>query len=268
MNVLVTINKKYLEKMHVMITSLLDNCKENVDIYVLANDVKEKDLSKLKIKENGKFHLIHYTNETLDNAPTTKRYPSVIYYRLLAASFLPSSLDRVLYLDPDIIVLKDLSNLYNTRFYSSYFIGSSNVKRFLSKFNELKNKAPKKSPYLNTGVLLINLKALRKENVDKKIYEYLIKHKNLLTLPDQDILQGLYGDKVKLIDNLKYNLSDRTINLYNLVHTNKKIDLSWVEKNCYIIHYFGRNKPWNDSYKGILKQYYLKYLKEVKKYES
>ena len=33
MNVLVTINKKYLEKMHVMITSLLDNCKENVDIY-------------------------------------------------------------------------------------------------------------------------------------------------------------------------------------------------------------------------------------------
>ena len=115
MNVLVTINKKYLEKMHVMVTSLLDNCKENVDIYVLANDVKEKDLSKLKIKENGKFHLLHYTNETLDNAPTTKRYPSVIYYRLLAATFLPPSLDRVLYLDPDIIVLKDLSNLYNKK---------------------------------------------------------------------------------------------------------------------------------------------------------
>ena len=91
------------------------------------------------------------------------------------------------------------------------------------------------------------------------IYDYIDKNKNVLTLPDQDILQGLFGDKLQLIDHLKYNLSDRSIKLNNLRSKCEKIDTEWINNNCYIIHFFGRNKPWNNNYKGILKDYYLKY---------
>ena len=38
-----------------------------------------------------------------------------------------------------------------------------------------------------------------------------------------------------------------------------KIDLNWVEKNNFIIHYLGKNKPWKDNYKGILEDYYKRY---------
>ena len=38
-----------------------------------------------------------------------------------------------------------------------------------------------------------------------------------------------------------------------------KIDLKWVKKNTKIIHYIGKNKPWKENYKGILKVYYDKY---------
>ncbi len=260
MNILVTINKNYLDKLFTMLNSLqINNPHQSLEVYVVANDVNENDLLVFSHSSNLNFHLIHYIDEILEQAPTSKRYPSIIYYRLVAANYLPIDLDRILYLDPDIIVLKDLSELYNMEFNDKYFIGSSNVKEVLRKFNESKNDAPKDSPYLNTGVLLINLKELRKLNQSEDIYNYILKRKNFLTLPDQDILQGLYGDKVKLIDNLKYNLSDRSILRYNLSHVMDKIDLDWVEKNCFIIHYFGRNKPWKKNYKGILKEYYLKY---------
>lgn len=259
MNILVTINRNYLSLLLTMLNSLtINNKTSKIDVYCVANDLSESDFQDFK-KDNLTIHLINFHDEILDLAPTSKRYPSIIYYRLLAAKFLPNNLDRILYLDPDIIVLKDLTNLYNMDFKNNYYIGASNVKKILRKFNEIKNSAHKDAPYLNTGVLLINLKELRKFDQSQDIYNYILKNKNSLMLPDQDILQGLYGDRVAEIDNLIYNLSDRTITRYNLKHFVNKIDNKWVEENCCIIHYFGRNKPWKDSYKGILQEYYLKY---------
>ena len=259
MNILVTINKKYLSIFDTMLNSLMNNNQTKLDIFILANDITNDDIKAIKVNSNVSLHLIHYVDSKLDLAPTSKRYPSVIYYRLVAANYLPSNIERVLYLDPDIIVLKSLESLYNMDFENSLFIGASNVRKFLTKFNESKNKAPKNSPYLNTGVLLINLKELRKYDCSQMIYDYISKNKNVLTLPDQDILQGLFGDKIKLVDHLKYNLSDRNIKLNNLRVKNEKIDCNWVNNNCYIIHFFGKNKPWKENYKGILKDYYLKY---------
>lgn len=260
MNILVTINKNYLNVCFTMLNSLKhNNIDEDITIYILSNDIVDDDLISFFKEKQMKYFLIHYQDEILDKAPTTKRYPSVIYYRLVATNYLPENLDRILYLDPDIIILKSLRSLYDMDFNNNYYIGASNVKELMRKFNEIKNKAPKNSPYLNNGVLLINLEELRKkENLSKDIYEYILKNRLALFLPDQDILQALYGNKVILIDNLLYNLSDRTITRHNLTH-NKKIDLDWVDNNCYIIHYFGRNKPWKNNYKGILKDYFKKY---------
>lgn len=261
MNILVTINKNYLNILFTMLNSLKTNNKNtDITVYIVSNDVNDEDLTLFFNELKMEYKLIRYKDEILDNAPTSKRYPSVIYYRLLAANYLPTYLDRILYLDPDLVVLKDLSKLYNMDFKDNYYIGASNVKKVLRKFNEIKNKAPKDSIYLNNGVLLINLNLLRKRNnLSKEIYDYIVKNKLTLFLPDQDILQALYGNKVIQVDNLLYNLSDRTINRYNFSHRTNKIDLNWVDKNCYIIHYFGRNKPWKENYRGILKGYYLKY---------
>ena len=71
----------------------------------------------------------------------------------------------------------------------------------------------------------------------------LLKMEKRLFLPDQDVLNALYGNKVIVIDNLKYNLSDRAIKRYNLTKR-EKINRHWVDENAYIIHYYGKNKPW------------------------
>ena len=112
---------------------------------------------------------------------------------------------------------------------------------------------------MNTGVMMMNLKELKEVVKKEEIYAFIKKKKHSMILPDQDILYALYGDKVKLIDDKIYNLSDRMIAINNLSKKNVKIDKKWVEENNVIVHFYGRNKPWKPDYDGILQEYYDKY---------
>lgn len=265
MNILATLNRNYLFHFLVMVDSLMyHHPHEKIDLYLISNDISLEDIKCLQMFDNLSIHLMQYHNQILAVAKTTYRYPPEIYTRLYAIEYLPNTVERILYLDPDIIVLKNLKSLYEMDFQDNYYIGATNVKGFLTRFNNWKNKAAKGSKYLNTGVLLINIEKLRKEQNIQELNEYIIKNEKRLFLPDQDVLNALYGNKVIVIDNLKYNLSDRAIKRYNLTKR-KKINHHWVDENAYIIHYYGKNKPWKDKYRGILKPYYEFHAERVKK---
>ena len=103
---------------------------------------------------------------------------------------------------------------------------------------------------------MMDLAQLREHLHIEDIRQYVERKRRSLILPDQDILTALYGGRVKLLDSLRYNLSDRTLAIYNADPSHQKIDLDWVRKNGVIIHYFGRNKPWNARYTGILDVFY------------
>lgn len=256
MNILVTLTKNYLPYLNAMIKSFLDNHKQKTDVYIISKDITSDDLPQL---DQLTFYIIDFEDRYLADVPTSKRYPKSIYYRIFASQVLPKSIERILYLDPDIIIKANLNSFYQMEFQNALFIGSTNTGKFLQKFNEIKNKAPKGAPYINTGVLLMNIKLLRDTQSMQEVYRYIRKYKHRFTLPDQDIISGLYGDRIKLVSSLIYNLSDRGIRYYNAKNPDNKITLDWVDKNTKIIHYYGRNKPWKSSYKGILKFYYDKY---------
>lgn len=259
MNLLFTLNKKYITQLIIVLKSIFKtHPTDEFNIYIISKDLDEADILKIKKSFEDKplnINLITFEDKLLIGSPTSKRYPLEIYYRLFSAKVLPDNIERILYLDPDIVVINRLDELYNLDFEGNYFIGATHVRSFLRKFNELRVKAPKNAPYINTGVLIINIKRLREEQSVEEVYQYIRKHKNKFTLPDQDILCGLYGDKVKLVNQFKYNLSDRMIMLNNL-RFREKINLAWVKKNTVIIHYCGRNKPWKEKYHGILDCFY------------
>ncbi|NLN50118.1 MAG: glycosyltransferase family 8 protein [Acholeplasmataceae bacterium] len=264
MNLLATFNKDYFFYFQVMLDSFVKHHQDHeINVFVVCNDIEERNLDLIRNNyKNLNVSLIRYQNQILDRAKTTYRFPKEVYARLYAAEYLPEEIDRVLYLDPDTIVLKNLAAFYRMEFDGSYFIGASNVKRFFTAFNNWKNKAKKGSKYLNTGVLLINVEKLRRKQNIEELNDYIIKNENRLFLPDQDVLNALYGTKVSLIEHLKYNLSDRAITRHNLANR-KKIDYRWVEKYAYVLHFYGKNKPWNNKYKGILRPFYQFHAKRV-----
>lgn len=269
MNILVTLNKNYLPYLISLIRSINDSNKCLFDFFIFSNDIEEKDIMEYQkyLSLDNKYHIIKIDSQEFINAPITSRYPYEMYYRIFAVKYLPQHLERILYLDPDIIVKGDLSSLYNLDFKGNYFAACSNVKKVLKRINQIKNGANKNCEYVNTGVLLMNLKALRLHQNEEDVYRFIEERKHLLTLPDQDIISTLYGDKIILLDRLIYNLSEKAIISHNILALNTEdfIDISWVEKNTVIIHYLGRNKPWKSSYRGILKPFYDKYAVKYEK---
>ena len=232
---------------------------EGYDIYLLHSDLSHKDQQKLVQPFAGqeiRFHFCSIDGSIFEGLPETDRYPKQIYYRILAARFLPDTLDRILYLDGDIVVINSLEELYHTDFEDNYYVACTHVNDLLNKINMIRLAIEDEVPYINTGVLLINLEKLRKEQDPQAVFDYAQKHKFAFILPDQDIITALYGKKIKLIPYEKYNLSDRMLTWHNADLRNDKIDLTWIRKNTVIIHYCGRQKPWKENYRGILDVFY------------
>ena len=263
MNILLTINKKYVKLVNILLNSIqLSNKDTKFDVYILH---RELDIEDKNIIESGldlnKFNIkmIKIDEEEVKNFPQyQKRYPKEIYFRLFATKYLPENLDKILYLDSDTLVINKLDELYNMDFEGNFYIATTHVKKILRKINEVRLRIDDDVPYINTGVLLINLKELRKIDVQKEVCEFVENNSKKLMLPDQDIITALYGEKIKIVDALKYNLGDRDLNLYNLNHIKNPIGLKWVKENTVIIHYYGRNKPWNKNYRGKLGVFYYR----------
>jgi len=238
---------------------------EHYDVYVLHSCFDEKMEAAINHDFKGimTFHFIRVPDTLFTEFPETDRYPKEIYYRLIAPQFLPDKMERILYLDADTIVINSLKSLYETDFEDNYFAGCTHAKQFLTKINQSRLHTDKASAYINTGVLLYNLPLLREYVSFQEIRKYVVYNAKKLILPDQDILSSLYGDKVKLLDTMRYNLSDRVLHQYNAIHWYHKINLDWIRENTVIVHYCGTNKPWHQDYIGKLGVFYQELLPET-----
>lgn len=269
MNILVTLNGGYLKQLIVMLTSLCENNNRDIELFIMHNSLKSEELKRIgDISSNLNVHSVLIDDNFLRDAPTTARYPREMYFRIFACRILPLNIDKILYLDPDIVVINPLEDFYNIEL-ENYLIGAaSHLKEtgVMNKLNEIRLSMPSGVSYVNSGVILFNLKGFRANLKEEEIFSFIKKYKQLLILPDQDILNSVFGDRILNIDTLLYNLSDRVMAIHNMnpLNINKKISLEWVRSNTKIIHYCGRNKPWNENYLGELDIFY-KYYEQMAK---
>ena len=108
MNLLMTLDRNYVPQLNVMLFSALhSDSAAHFDVYLLHDEgLSEEDVAgtRVLLGQRGELHLIRVNEDGLADAPTSDRYPKAIYYRIFAAKYLPDTLERVLYLDPDIVV--------------------------------------------------------------------------------------------------------------------------------------------------------------------
>ena len=261
MNLMFTLDSNYINPLKVCINSVIRfPCDDGWDIYLLVREKSEPFIAlKEELEQNDgvRINLLKVNEEIFSSFPETAKYSRVVYYRIFAASILPDSLDRVLYLDPDTVAIKPIDGLYNIDFEGQYFAACSHTKEILTEINRVRLGIKTDAPYINTGVMIMNLQLLREEQTVKEVLEYVKKRGKHFILPDQDIISAVYGERVKLLDTMIYNLSDRLIMMNNLNPImNGIIDMDWVIENTVIIHYYGDNKPWKNGYKGILNTFY------------
>lgn len=256
-NILVTLDANYIPYLNVMLESLIHSNPDcYFDVYLLHSSINERDTINTSnlLGTSGKLIMVKACDIGLKDAPTTSRYPQEIYYRIFAAKYLPNTLDRILYLDPDIIVNGSVKELYNLPMDEYYFAAASHTGTLMTTINSIRLDMDDNSPYINSGVMLMNLNLLRKEQNFDDVFRFIEKRKNFLILPDQDIISSLYGSKIYALDTFRYNMTERLYKLH--APFEKDLDLDWVRKHSVIIHYCGRNKPWKDNYSGQLDIFY------------
>lgn len=263
MELLVTVDKNYILPLQVMLTSLyMNNPGEDVELYLLHSRLQEKELEPLE-KQCGrlgyKFFPVKIEDSWFSQAPVTKQYPREMYYRLLAPCFLPQKLHRILYLDPDILVINSLKPLWETDMKGRLFAAAAHTGKtnLANNINQVRLGTTHK--YFNSGVLLINLDQGRKEILPEEIFRYAGEHAKELLLPDQDILNAVFGSRTLELDDYLWNYDARNYSTY-LLWSGGVCDMDWVMENTGILHFCGKTKPWQAGYIhrfGILYKHYM-----------
>ncbi|MGM9988589.1 MAG: glycosyltransferase family 8 protein [Bacillaceae bacterium] len=265
MNILVTLDKNYLGPLKVLLGSLfLNNPREHFDIYLLSDNMEDSEVEKLSIfcknETNSCLHAVAIPEELFADAPIVRYYTRAMYYRLLAADLLPESLDRILYLDPDILVLGEVRTFYeldlsNKLFAAATHSGLTGISDYV---NKLRLSSYESIGYYNSGVLLMNLSLMRTQMHASDIFSYVKEHQDRLILPDQDVLNSLYGAQIMKVDDSIWNYDARWFEKYRFNSQGEK-DMDWVMDHTVFLHFCGKSKPWEKNYTGHFSSLYKHY---------
>ncbi|WP_341876998.1 glycosyltransferase family 8 protein [Defluviitalea saccharophila] len=264
MNILVTLNSAYIKPLKVMLKSLfLSNEKEEFIIYIMQSSLTDAEINDLKefiSMHNCQMEVIVIGENYFENAPVLLHYTKEMYYRLLAFKFLPQDLDRILYLDPDILVINSIRELYEMDISGYLYAAAYHDKISIKEINKLRLNPYDIEAYYNSGVLLMNLEYQRQYIDENTIYQFVEKNRSKLIMPDQDILNALYSKKIKSLDEKLYNYDARFYRYYKIM-SGGLCDMDYIIRNTVILHFCGKKKPWVKNYSGKFHSLYKHYEK-------
>jgi len=245
MNIAIAVNEKFIKYACVMLTSVFENHRDReLQVFVLYGQAGEEELEHfrdLASRYNQTIHLVKMKKEWFpEELPHTKEWPLEVYYRLALPDILPEDIERILYLDVDVIVKDSIWDFYNTDFQGkslcvcpdmSVLDGGLMQKQY-DLFKEYMRQIDFK--YFNAGILLMNIKKMR-ENVSLDFFVQMGLKLNI-GAQDQDLLNYVFYKDVRYLEETKYNL-------FAKIAYNQGLGYDWVKENTSIIHFAGR-KPW------------------------
>lgn len=262
------IDDNYAPHCGVMLMSLFDkNPGSHFIIHILISKLSSSNKILLRnlVESNGsicRFHNI--ISERLKGVKLTcnRFLTESTYYRLLIASTLELSVSKVLYLDSDIVIMRELTSLFELDI-SEYALAAT--KDIVKMYDEYRwtLSFSQMEPYFNAGVMLINLDYWRKHDAEKKLVEIATGNRNFKN-HDQDVLNMVFKGKWFMLSpkwNRVYPYS------FEKSFFESKNDRTELEKSPVLVHFVYKFKPWNNlhwlgykwcKYKGA----YNKYLKK------
>lgn len=212
------------------------NPDDNYKFYILSNDASfqyHEIFNKLNQIRSIEYQFIEMNDSLFDGVVNDPNGVSP-YYRLKLPSLLNE--DKILYLDSDIIALSDVAELYSKDISSYYFAA---VEDKFSSMMRCRVGLSEEQTFFNSGVLLLNLKRFREENLEEIIFEKL--RDNVYT--DQDVLNDVCRNAILSLP-IKYNVVHIKYNPYK-TRTEEYMD---AVKSPVLFHFLG--KPW--AFKDVL----------------
>ena len=267
-HIAINIDNKYIYPAIVYLTSLFDNRAKTTFYYinVLTNGKLGKNatnkINYVVDKFGNNFVKIIYHNLGDDFKDATEWHlPS--YYKIALPSLLPN-VDRIIFIDSDMINLEDLTEMYNFKFKEKvYFAG---ILDYINHLTQLRDFNLSSDKYINAGVLIMNLKAMREDSIEAKLREFVSNHTCIFW--DQTAINCVCRNNIQ---NLPYKYNVFAFDqFYKLVELNnhQKFQYKYTErqlKNFFEeptnFHYVSLDKPWLRSTQKFNRVYWWYYVK-------
>lgn len=255
-NLVVNIDKNYIEKMLVTLTSIFSNTKLKINLHILTFDdeINHKELKeKLNSLFKGKLTSISIIKLSSFEFNHTKhfflKHISIAAYGRIFIPDVLKHLSKVIYIDSDLVFNYDIKELWETNI-SKHNIAGVKESWFThfqrlhlhKKYPYLKNM--KNSSYINSGVMVLNPKKLNEEKFSEKVSNFFKENKKI-HFGDQDIINYLLPEK-KIIDS-SWNV---TLNFFLKYRYN-------IFNKAKVVHYVSAAKPWRNRIDLKLALYFL-----------
>lgn len=257
MNIVYATDNNYAVYTGISMASLMDNNKNMKDMcfYILDNGIEEENIKKLKLlcdryHRDIVFVKVDDYTKHIDFQVDTHGFNPIVVVRLILTHYLPESVDKVLYIDGDTLVIDNLQELEDLDL-EGYDVGAV-PELYMPPFKKKESIGfEKNETYYNAGILLINLKRWRELDLQKTFLGYYKKHNNTLLYNDQDVINACCKGKIYTLPQW-YNMS--TNFCFFPRYFVKRIQPAYIfdpkteyrqrTKHPVIIHYMGDERPW------------------------
>ncbi len=240
----------YIPQLAAALVSLfLSNWRNELKLYIVTTGLtRENRLTLEQLSVTFGRNLDFFD---LDDTPLTglAEYvqPKSTYYRLLLPNLL-SDVDRLIYLDCDLVVEIDLRELWETK-QDNYLVLGVAERDELQPGLQAHVSTPG-DPYINAGVIVMDLEAWRREGIASKCLTWLKENPTIATMMDQDAINRVCVGRKGYVP-LKWNL--------NPIHGPARLTLPQFPQR--ILHFAGPLKPWHSWYCQDLSDIFFKYLR-------
>ena len=252
----------------VTLYSTLVNIDSNhpIDIYILDGGISNQNKYRLnRVIRNTQLTLnlkwLEPDVAALKGVKVTRSFTLAACFRLLLPELLPTEVERVIYLDSDLVVEGNLAELWKEKLGDSPALG---VQDFLYPYGskEVQNTyrelhLPSDTLCCNSGVMVINLKQWRIESLGHQVLDYIRRNHDVVYLPDQDGINAIIGNRWKYLDP-KWN-----VQIFGANKPTIKLpyESNILIRDAFILHFTTSVKPWHSLYRQPGGKRFAHYLK-------
>lgn len=248
MDIVCNIDGHYVKYCTVTLVSLfVHNERGSLHAHIIADNLTESE-KQLMHEELDRFgnQLTFYDAglQLISGCPISdecRHITLATYYRIFLPAILPSSIQKVLYIDCDLIVESNISALWDTDLEGYALAAAEDWRSETDEFYE-RLRYEKRYAYFNAGVLLINLDYWRQHHLMEACIRYIQQYPERLLYNDQDVLNGVLHAQWKHLScqwNMHYYLRKTTISK----QAQKEADANLLTPA--ILHYITDVKPWH-----------------------
>lgn len=279
-SVVLATSNEYAAFAAITLKSLRMHIDRALSVYLIGNCLTQDSKSVLSKAWDSDIHFIEVQDIVKgveEKGCMVGGYPAMTVARWLAVDILPEDIKTVLFLDADLLITDDLNDLIDGSYSDHSMYG---VIELMSNESMASVSLDPYNPYLNVGVIVLNMTKIRQSGFSRQLLEVLEAHPGVFRICDQDAINYLQASEVGILD-ASYNVLPpffyfsymdykEFVSPFNCPFYSRDVYENAVS-NPAIVHFAGSfcfTKPWyrnckhpyRDSYRRIMREHGIDFV--------